>query len=64
VNPTTDRLNALRTELEQRGVVDVKFYFERGSLTERPDEIPESAARLAQCFVDGNFREKSFGDIA
>jgi hypothetical protein len=52
---TTERLQAARAELEQRGVLDVKFYFERGSLSGQPGSVMTAkAADFIECYLKGH----------
>jgi hypothetical protein len=51
---TTERLQAARAELVQRGVLDVKFYFERGSLTGQPSSVMTAkAADFIETYLKG-----------
>lgn len=52
---TSERLSSVRTALESKGVRDVKFYFERGSLsTLAPSEVAAKVADFMECYVAGN----------
>ena len=49
---TSERLQALGSTLQQQGVVDVKFYFERGSLSTLPSsEVAEKVADFLDCYL-------------
>jgi hypothetical protein len=54
MNTTTERLTALRADLERSGVVDVKFYFNKRSLSElAPSEVAAKVADFLECYMSG-----------
>lgn len=51
---TSERLTELRDTLVNRQVVDVKFYFERGSLSSLPKSVVAGkVADFLECYVAG-----------
>lgn len=53
MNPT-DRLSAVQSTLQNSGVVDVKFYFARGSTQSLPlDEFADKAANFLEAYSSG-----------
>lgn len=62
---TSERLTAMRDTLTQRGVLDVKFYFERGSLSSLPSsEVAAKVADFLDSYVAGGTPMHAVGDEA
>jgi len=59
-----DRLTAVAATLTTAGVVDVKFYFERGRLSSTPpSEVAAKVADFLELYADGaGARVASIGD--
>lgn len=50
---TCQRLLEAQNALQMRGVVDVKFYFERGQLTSLPkSEVGDLVAGFLECYLE------------
>ena len=51
---TSERLQAQKAALQQQGVVDVKFYFDKGHLSNMPSSVvAEKVADFMDCYLSG-----------